>query len=67
MVPNVWKPVQTNGTSGFVHGGPWEERAVVLGEDTLPFAESKVTIGPGGFPLRGFFLSSSGTDLRGSC
>lgn len=56
MVPYVWKPVQTKGASGFVHGDPWEERALVLGEDTLPFAESKVTIGPGGFSLQDFFL-----------
>lgn len=54
--PDVWKPVQTKWASGFVHGDPWEERTVVLDEDTLPFAENKVTIGPGGVALRTFFL-----------
>ena len=54
--PDVWKPVQTKWASGFVHGDPWEERTVVLDEDTLPFAESKVTIGPNGVALRDFFL-----------
>ena len=54
--PDVWKHVQTKWASGFLHGDSWEERAVVLDEDTLPFAESKVAIGPGGVPLRGFFL-----------
>lgn len=54
--PDVWKPVQTKWASGFVHGDPWEERTVVLDEDTLPFAENKVTIGPGGVALRSLFL-----------
>ena len=58
--PDVWKPVQTKRASGFVHGDPWEERTVVLDEDTLPFAESKVTIGPKGVALRGFFLRCLG-------
>ena len=53
--PDVWKPAQTK-SSGFVHGDPWEERTVVLDEDTLPFAESKVTIGPDGVALLGFFI-----------
>lgn len=40
----------------FAQGDPYEERAVVLDEDTLPFAQSKVTIGPHGIALRQFFL-----------
>jgi hypothetical protein len=45
-----WKP-------GFVHGDPFEERVVVLGQDTLPAVERKVTIGPHNVELRKFFLA----------
>lgn len=53
---DIWKPVQMRWASGFVHSDPWEERVLVLDKDTLPFAEGKVTIGPGGVALREFFL-----------
>lgn len=56
MEPDVRKPIQTKWASGLVQGDPREERAVILGEDTLPFAERKVTIGPDGIALRDFFL-----------
>lgn len=39
-----------------MQGDPWEPREIVLDEDSLPLAESKVTIGPGGVLLRDFFL-----------
>lgn len=60
MEPDVRKPIQTKWASGLVQGDPREERAVILGEDTLPFAERKVTIGPDGIALRDFFLQRLG-------
>lgn len=52
----VWKPIRTKWADGFVHGDPWEQRSVVLDVDTLPFVENMVNIGPGGAPLKDFFL-----------
>lgn len=54
--PDLWKPVQIKWASGFVQGDPWEKRTVVLDEDTLPFAENKVTIGPDGAALLNSFF-----------
>lgn len=53
--PDVWKPIRTKWATGFVHGDPWEQRVVVLDEETLSFAESKVNIGPGGASLKDFY------------
>lgn len=40
----------------FVHGDPWEERAIVQDDQLLPVVNKKSTIGPNGIELRDFFL-----------
>ena len=41
---------------GFGHRDPLEQRAVVLDEEILPFAASKVNMSPGGRPCEIFSL-----------
>ncbi|OJJ79368.1 uncharacterized protein ASPGLDRAFT_1045499 [Aspergillus glaucus CBS 516.65] len=40
----------------FVHGDPWEKRAIVQDDQLLPVVNKKNTIGPNGIELRDFFL-----------
>lgn len=53
---SILKRVHTKWEQAYVHGDPFEERAVVLDEETLQFAQTKVTLGPHGIALREFFL-----------
>lgn len=50
-------PIQKSWSTGFVHGDPFEERAVVLDENLLPAVRKKVTISPHGLELRSLFMN----------